>query len=470
MNIREFIHAKSQRRYDDITEMPHEEGGFGRLYRALDTKNQRTEVCIKVIKTNLSKDLQIKLWREEVQALGQYHNRSGIVHLVDEQYEFERDDLYWFLVMEYVHGERLGSSKYRIELDVQEDQAIRLIFQLCSVIYSIHQRGHYHQDIFPDNIKVQGEKLILLDLGGMREAERRSGTIIFGGEMYSPPEVSPTRLRMKRFRMLRKREMGSFESADIFSIGAIFYELLMGTSFYESIDQSNQLKDYIYDYYSDPAMVERMKKEYQEAIDIAQKNQKNFYTFLERYQMPEDLCQQFASTLSIHPQERPSIERLLHALIPYILRQTTEYYQRKNWKLARIWGQLLERHFYEIHLEIHDINETIREAMLQHFIIHFPLYIRTCLIMGNCQFHQKHFETAQNTFIDTKEILEQYKIGCDEVLWNSFLLKTINNLGACYCKRSQNAEALDLYKSLSTAQGNFGQIISHNTQVCAQPD
>ena len=90
MNIREFLQAKTQGRYEQITEMAHEEGGFGRLYKALDTERQNREVCIKVIKPNLSKDLQIKLWNEEVQALELYHNRSGIVHLVDKQYHFER--------------------------------------------------------------------------------------------------------------------------------------------------------------------------------------------------------------------------------------------------------------------------------------------------------------------------------------------------------------------------------------------
>ncbi len=468
MNIHESIHAKTNHRYGNITEMPYEEGGFGRLYKAVDTKNHQQEVCIKVIKPNLSKDLQIKLWREEMQALQQYHNRSGIVHLIDEQYEFERDEAYWFLVMEYVHGKRLGSSKYRIELDVQEEQAIRLLFQLCSVIFSIHKRGHYHQDIFPDNIKIQDEKLVLLDLGGMREAERRSGTIIFGGEMYSPPEVSPTRLRMKRFRTLRKQEMGSFESADIFSIGAIFYELMMGTSFYDGIEQSNQLKDYIYDYYSDPETLERMRKEYRDALELAEENQRDFYTFLERYQFPPDLCRNCADMLSVYPQKRPSIDELLDALLPYIFERANILYHRKHWKDAQMWISLLTRHFYEIHLERYEPNEILREHTLQHFVIHFPLYMRSCLMLGGCQFYQKQFEIAQQTFLRTQEMLEQYILGCEEPVWNGFFLKTLNNLAACYAKRSQEADALDLLKSLSTAQGKCGQIISHNAQVCAQ--
>ena len=468
MNIREFLQAKTQGRYEQITEMAHEEGGFGRLYKALDTERQNREVCIKVIKPNLSKDLQIKLWNEEVQALELYRNRSGIVHLVDKQYHFERDEPYWFLVMEYAHGKRLGSSKYRVELDVEEEQAVRIIFQLCSVMYSIHQQGKYHQDIFPDNIKIQGEDLILLDLGGMREAERRSGTIIFGGEMYSPPEVSPTRLRMKRFRALRKQKMGSFESADIFSIGAIFYELLMGQPFFESIEQSNQLKEYIYDYYTDPATIKRMKTEYQEALSIARQNLKNFYAFLERYQIPQDLCDCFARTLSIYPQKRPSIEELLAQFLPYMLQRAKDYSTRSDWKQAQLWVQYVEQHFDEIQIEQLTDDEGFAKKMEQHLSAHFSLYVESCMLRGISQFQQDLFETAQRNFLKTKELLERYQHGCSEMQWNSYVLKIANNLAACLYKRKQNNEALHLYKSLSTAQGNFGQIINHNFQTCTK--
>ena len=472
MNIREFIHTKAQGRYEEITEMPHEEGGFGRLYKAVDTKDQRREVCIKVIKPNLSKDLQIKLWNEEVKALRSYGNRSGIVRLVGEQYEFERNEPYWFLIMDYVHGKRLGSSKYRIELDVQEDQAIRLLFQLCSVIYSIHQRGHYHQDIFPDNIKIQDEKLILLDLGGMREAERRSGTIIFGGEMYSPPEVSPTRLRMKRFRTLRKEKMGSFETADIFSIGAIFYELLMGVPFFESIDQSEQLKEYIYDYYTDPAIKDNPKKEYKEAFELAQKNQQKLYTFLRRYQMPPELCQCVIDTLNIlHPKKRPRIEQLLELLLPYMTHRAHQAFRQNDWQEARLWIRYVGEHFDEIQQEIdvenHDADNALPERMMHHILTHCPLYIQSRLLQGVCLFHQEQYEAAQQTFLKTKEILARYEYGFDQQQWNTFLLKVVNNLAACYFKRDQHDEARHLYKSLSTASGNFGQIINHNSQVCA---
>ncbi|MBD3305527.1 protein kinase [candidate division KSB3 bacterium] len=480
MTIREFIQAKSNGCYTEITEMPHEEGGFGRLYRAIDRNHHDSEVCIKVIKANLSKDLQIKLWHGEVNALKQYRNRSGIVHLVGDQYHFDRDDPYHFIVMEYVHGKRLGSSKYRIELDVQEDQALRLIFQLCSVIYSIHQRGNYHQDIFPDNIKIQDEKLILLDLGGMREAERRSGTIIFGGEMYSPPEVSPTRLRMKRFRTLRRDHMGSFESADIFSLGAILYELLMGTPFYDSIEQSNQLKEYIYDYYSDRAVSKassNASEEYEPAIALAHKHQQNFYTFLTHYQMPPELCDQLKLTLSLYPHERPSIDTLLKHLLPYLFHRAMTLYRQKYWQEAIVWIQFPLEHFEEIQDEIADITSTtpdpetedadsLAEKMMQHLLAHLPVYIELCLLHGMCLFQQGHFQAAQQTFLKTKDLLTRYEYGCDDRQWNTYLLKTANNLAACYHKRHQNTEAMHLYKSLSTAQGIFGQIISRNVTVC----
>jgi len=467
MDISEFIRTKSQGRYDEIIEMPHEEGGFGRLYRAKDTKHPQTEVCIKVIKPNLNKDLQLKLYNDEVTALGRYHNRSGIVHLVDEQYHFSKEEPYVFIVMDYVQGKRLGASKYQIELDVEEDQAILLIFQLCSVIFSIHQRREYHQDIFPDNIKVQAHHLILLDLGGMREAERRSGTIIFGGEMYSPPEVSPTRLRMRRFRTLRKQKMGSFESADIFSIGAIFYELIMGSQFFESVEQSNQLKEYVYDYYTDRDVVKRMKKDYKEAIETVKRNRENFYNFLQQYQMPTELCECIAATLSLHPPKRPSIEELLRHLFPYLLQRAADYYGQRNWEQARLWVRYLEYHFDEIRLESHDEDVLFHQKMEQHLLECFPFYIQGCLITGGSLFYQGQFEAAQQLFLKMEDILESFENEHSGPQWNSFLLKIMNNLAACHYKLKRNEEAVHLFKTLSTAGGNFGQIISRNLKVCA---
>ncbi len=467
MSINDFIRTKSKGRYTSIVEMPHEEGGFGRLYRAQDSRRANMDVCIKVIKTNLTKDLQLKLWKDEVTALGRYKNRSGIVHLVDEQYEFTENEAYVFLVMDYVHGKRLGASKYQIELNVDEDEAILLIFQLCSVIFSIHQRGDYHQDIFPDNVKIQGTDLILLDLGGMREAERRSGTIIFGGEMYSPPEVSPTRLRMKRFRTLRKEKMGSFESADIFSIGAIFYELLMGVQFFESIDQSNHLKEYVYDYYTSSEMVHDMRKEYKRAIASAKKNQDNFYEFLQHYNMPPELCRCLAATLSIFPPERPAIDELLRYLFPYLIQRATAYYEQKHWELANLWVTYLERHFREIRLEIAHENAFLSHKMRQHLLTYFPTYVQGSLISGNSYFYGGQVDSAYQVLERIYEALEEFQQEYTGQQRNSLLLKVMNNLAACHYKLKRQEEAIHLFETLSTAPGNFGQIIDRNLQACA---
>ncbi|PID56686.1 hypothetical protein CSB45_10690 [candidate division KSB3 bacterium] len=467
MKILNYIREKTGKRYDHISEMTHEEGGFGRLYKAVDTERQNREVCIKVIKPNLSKELQMKLWNEENQALELYRNRSGIVHLADKQYQFERDDPYWFLVMEYVHGERLGSSKYRIELDVARDEAILIIFQLCSVIYSIHQRGRYHQDIFPDNIKMHGGDVILLDLGGMREAERRSGTIIFGGEMYSPPEVSPTHLRMKRFRELRKQKMGSFESADIFSIGALFYELLLGQSFFENIEQSNLLKEYIYDYYTNPLGMTGMKQEYDDAVDQVKQNVKNFERFLISYDLPEDLCAAAGLTLSVYPQQRPTIEAFLARFLPFMLNKGKACFQRNDFQNTVLWIKYLEKHFDEIQLESTSNDISFAKKMEQHLLAHVPLYIETCLLRGLVQFHQELFDAAQRSFLKARHLLERYSDGCSDVQRSSYLVKAAANIAACLYKTQHKSEACHLYNSLSTAQADLGRIIQHNLHVCS---
>ena len=182
--------------------------------------------------------------------------------------------------------------------------------------------------------------------------------------------------------------------------------------------------------------------------------------------MPAQLCDHFARTLSIHPQKRPSIEQLLQVLLPYMLQRAKTCWEQSEWKHAQLWVKYLEQHFDEISVESESQDGIFGAKMEQHLTTHLPLYLQTCLLQGITQFHQAHFDMAQQTFLKVYEVLDRHQSGCPENQWNSFLLKVVNNLAACHYKRRQHDEAYHLYKSLSTAEGNFGQIINHNSRVC----
>ena len=76
------------------------------------------------------------------------------------------------------------------------------------------------------------------------------------------------------------------------------------------------------------------------------------------------------------------------------------------------------------------------------------------------------FEKAQQIFFKIIELLETHQQEYSGPQWNSFLLKVVNNLAVSHYKLRRNDEALHLLKSLSTARGNFGQIIECNLQAC----
>ncbi|HWP46522.1 MAG TPA: protein kinase [Candidatus Limnocylindrales bacterium] len=487
MTIEAFITAKSKGRYQDITEMHYEEGGFGRLYKAKDSHRNGAEVCIKVIKPNLPRDLQLKLWQDEVRALSKYARRSNIANLVDKPYEFTDQDPYLFFVMEYVHGDRLGSSKYKIELNLEQDLAVLALFQLCSAVYSIHQRGEYHQDIFPDNIKMDGDNLILLDMGGMREAARRSGTVIFGGEIYSAPEVSPTRLRIKKFRTLRKSKMGSFETADIFSIGAIFYEMITGKTFFDNPDESNQLKEFIYDYYAElpeitpPAGVDikthkaelikqliKMKQEYGSIIRKYVQRMENYKNFLDKQGFSQTLAELLTNTLSIFPPERPKAEEILTALFSYLMKQAKKHFSKGDWEAALRDFKHLERHFDEIALESEDEDPLFRERMIRHLQTHLDLYLKVCLGSGATLFHSGSFTLARDKFLKAETILMQQSQVLSVKARETYILKIRNNLAACTFMSGQIKKATEEFERLLKAVEGTSPIVRNNLAVCAR--
>jgi len=487
MTIEAFITAKSKGRYREITEMAYEEGGFGRLYKAKDFYRNGAEVCIKVIKPNLPRDLQLKMWQDEVRALSKYARRSNIVNLVDKPYEFTGQDKYLFFVMDYVRGDRLGSSKYKIELSLGRNLATLALFQLCSAIYSIHQRGEYHQDIFPDNIKMNGDDLILLDMGGMRETARRSGTVIFGGEIYSAPEVSPSRLRIKKFRTMRKAKMGSFETADIFSIGAIFYELIMGKTFFETPDESNQLKEFIYDYYSDlpepnQAIVGaskahkadlirrliKMKQEYHGIIRKYLQRLETYKGFLTQQGFSAALSELLTNALSLFPPERPKAEDLLAALFPYMMDEAKASFSKGDWTGSLKWFKHLERHFDEMTLECKDEDPLFRERVVRHLQTHLSVYLRTCLGAGASLFYLGFFSQAKEKFFKAEEVLAHQAQLLSVEARETYVLKIRNNLAACTFMSGQVKKAREEFERLLKAVEGASSVVRANLAICTR--
>ena len=195
-------------------------GGMGSVYRAHDPVLDRP-VALKVISAaaDVSDDLRARFFLE-AQACARLTHQN-IVTI----YDMGEADGHLFIVMELLEGDELRDLIARRAVLAVPDR-LALMLQVCDGLHYAHQRGIVHRDVKPGNIFVQPSGLVkILDFGIARiEAAgmpvTRTGDLI-GTLQYMAPE--------------RVRGRGD-QRADIFSVGAVLYEVLTHRAAFEGDD------------------------------------------------------------------------------------------------------------------------------------------------------------------------------------------------------------------------------------------
>ncbi len=180
-------------------------GGFGSVYLGIDTWVKR-KVAIKV-PHNQSDPLEKLLKEARIQAKLQHPN---IVQL----YSAERRENIFFMVSEYIEGGAL--DRYlKAKGKLTWDEAVSIIFQVCDAVQFAHSMGIIHRDIRPANILLTRDKRVkMTDFGTSRYLNVDSVAMTRVG---CPPYMAPEHFEGK----------ATFQS-DVYSIGMMFYELLVG--------------------------------------------------------------------------------------------------------------------------------------------------------------------------------------------------------------------------------------------------
>ncbi len=132
-------------------------GGMGEVYRARDTRLDRT-VAVKILAPHLSSsELKQRLEREAraISAL----NHPHICHLYDVGSQEGID----YLVMEFVEGESLAERLQRGALPMPE--ILKIGADICEALETAHRRGIIHRDLKPANIMLTKSGAKLMDFG-----------------------------------------------------------------------------------------------------------------------------------------------------------------------------------------------------------------------------------------------------------------------------------------------------------------
>ncbi|MFI4942955.1 MAG: protein kinase [Burkholderiales bacterium] len=193
------------------------EGAMGEVYKARDPLLNRN-VAIKTISASLAADPQFKeRFRREAQSAASL-NHPNIVTV----YEYGDDAGVTYIAMEFLEGVDLREA-IRAKALGHLGRKLEVMEQISEGVASAHARGIVHRDLKPGNVHIQPSGHIkILDFGlaklGASELTR-SGTV-----MGTPHYMSPEQLRGQK----------ADARADVFSLGAIFYEILSGQRAFEN--------------------------------------------------------------------------------------------------------------------------------------------------------------------------------------------------------------------------------------------
>jgi len=193
-------------------------GGMGEVYRARDKRLDR-DVAVKVLPAAVANNPdRLARFEREAKAVAAL-SHPNILAVFDTGY----DDGRRFVVTELLEGESLGTALGRGPLP--RSQAIDIGIQLARGLAAAHDKGLVHRDLKPDNVFLLPDGQVkILDFGLARQAG--SGD----AEVTNLPTTDPGTVLGTLGYMAPEQARGQQVDAraDLFSFGALLYEMLSG--------------------------------------------------------------------------------------------------------------------------------------------------------------------------------------------------------------------------------------------------
>src|SRR5919201_1957668 len=212
-------------------------GGMGEVYRARDTRLDRT-VAVKVLPAHLASDPEFRArFDREAHAIGALgHPNICVLHDVGQHDGID------FLVLEYLEGETLADRLKNGPLPL--DQVLRYAVDIADALHTAHQARIVHRDLKPSNIMLVrrrgsgGPVVKLLDFGLARPtgaAASLAEAVTASTPLSSVGTVTGT-LQYMAPEQLEGRPAD--ERADVWAFGCVLYEMLAGKRAFEAGSQA----------------------------------------------------------------------------------------------------------------------------------------------------------------------------------------------------------------------------------------
>lgn len=237
-------------------------GGMGEVYRARDTRLDRT-VAIKVLPSHLSSNPGLRLrFEREARAIATLdHPHICVLHDVGQQDGID------YLVLECLEGETLADRLKRGPLPL--DQALRYGVEIAEALGRAHRDGIVHRDLKPANVMITRSGTKLLDFGLAKQATRPQPP---AGSALSALATGERALTTEgflvgTFQYMSPEQLEGKEPdarSDIFALGSLLYEMLTGQRAFTGKSQASLMAAILT---SEPAPVSRLQPLTPAALD-----------------------------------------------------------------------------------------------------------------------------------------------------------------------------------------------------------
>jgi eukaryotic-like serine/threonine-protein kinase len=197
-------------------------GGMGEVYRARDTRLDRT-VAIKVLPSDLTSNpaARQRFEREARAVAALSHPHICTFHDIGQQNGTD------FLVMEYLDGETLAQRLARGKLPFE--QAMQYGIEIADALAAAHKAGLVHRDLKPGNVMLTKSGAKLLDFGlakpGVQLVGPGDAQLTTKGSLTSAGTLLGT-LQYMAPEQLQAQPVDA--RTDVFAFGCVLYEMITG--------------------------------------------------------------------------------------------------------------------------------------------------------------------------------------------------------------------------------------------------
>jgi hypothetical protein len=213
-------------------------GGMGEVYKARDTRLERT-VAVKVLPSHLSSSADVRQrFEREAKTISQLSHPH-----ICALYDVGSENGVEYLVMEYLEGETLALRLAKGPLPLE--QTLRFGQEIADALEKAHRQGIVHRDLKPGNVMLTKTGVKLLDFGlakGIKAAQNPSGVTSLPTELGTAQNLTQEGTILGTFQYMAPEQLEGKEAdarSDIFAFGAVLYEMATGQKAFSGQSQAS---------------------------------------------------------------------------------------------------------------------------------------------------------------------------------------------------------------------------------------